>query len=343
MKEYLLVTVIKGCEGNAGPKAPQDICNILKETGKVESVLLGADQGLDYPVFLRLIDLLKRARREDRKIILQYPLQPYYYYQMQELFSQALSYLNPDKTVLWIHDINQIRFAERPVYQAEMKWLQPFKHFIVHNSAMERYLRKYLQMENCIQNEIFDYICTGHARQTDCQVLADKEPTLVFAGYLGRSKVPFLYELEKEKMSFRINAFGRREDLLANEKICYRGSFEANELPWRLNGDLGLIWDGQVDSKVDTSAQKNYTRYNTPHKFSCYITAGLPVIAWKEAAIAEITRKYQVGYLIENLYEINNLDFSRYREYQRNVFELSKKIQSGYFTKRVFKMIEQIV
>ena len=93
---------------------------------------------------------------------------------------------------------------------------------------------------------------------------------------------------------------------------------------------------------TDVNAYKNYTRYNAPHKFSCYMAAGLPVIAWREAAIAEVIRKYQVGYLIDNLYEINDLDLSLYEEYRENARKLGEKVRSGYFTKQVFEQIERL-
>lgn len=340
MEKYALVTVIKSSDGNAGPKAPRDISDIMEKTGRVESILLEAGENQDYPLFLRLIQELKRVRMKNQKVILQYPLQPFLFYEQQERFAEAYSYLDPDKTIMWIHDINQIRFADHPVYQAEMKWLQPFRRFIVHNGAMKSYLQGRLQMDLCLQNEIFDYVCGASKQKNSRLQNAEGERQIVFAGNLRHAKSPFLYELEKEKMRFTINAYGRREELIENEKICYCGGFDADVLPERLRGDLGLVWDGSADS-TDENTYKNYTRYNAPHKFSCYMAAGLPVIAWREAAIAEVIQKYQVGYLIDNLYEINDLDFSRYSEYQKNAQALGEKVRSGYFTKRVFAQVEE--
>lgn len=337
MKEYVLFTVIKSSNRNAGPKAPLDIGRILERTGKVESVLLESEEHKDYPLFLRLIREVKRIQEEDRKVILQYPLQPFSFFEQQELFSKAYSYFDPNKTILWIHDINQIRFSQRPECRAEVEWLKPFHYFIVHNAVMEKYLREYIPTGRYICNEIFDYLCGD---DIIWQTSANEEIQIVFAGNLIHEKSPFLYELEPEKMRFRLNVYGKREELIKNEKICYRGNFNADILPGRLHGDLGLIWDGFLDS-TDVSAYKNYTRYNAPHKFSCYMAAGLPVIAWQEAAIAEVIRKYKVGYLIDNLYEINDLDLSLYTEYQRNAQDLGQKVRSGYFTKRVFEQIEE--
>ncbi len=339
MKEYLVVTVVKGSLGNAGPKAPLDICRILEKTGKVDVVSLAATEGTDFPVFLKLYRILNEARERNRKVILQYPLQPHIYHDYQACYADLFQLLDTDKTTILMHDVNQIRFTNCNVYLHEMQWLKPFHHFIVHNEFMEQYLRKYLEIDTCIKNEIFDYLCDGQRYQGRESKLDINAPTIVFAGNLDASKAPFLYDLQAEKMRFYMNVYGRRVALIKNVKIYYCGSFQADALPGRLRGDMGLIWDGIIDGHLDRSAQKNYTRYNTPHKFSCYIAAGIPVIAWKEAAIAKTVEKYQVGYLIDNLYEINDLDFSIYPIYKRNAEKLSEKVRNGYFTKKMFESL----
>lgn len=334
MKKYLLITLVKGSLSNAGPKAPLDICKILEETGEVELLSLSSESGMDYPLYLELMYQLKQ-RKEEQTVILQYPLQPFYYHDNQELYSGLLSLLNPDNTWIWIHDINHIRF-DMECYKREMEWLKPFKNFIVHNIQMEEYLSRFLKIEKCIQNEIFDYLCRENL--LPIRELKDNknQKSIIYAGNLANSKSPFLYELCEENMEFQMNIYGKRETLIKNRKINYCGSFKADILPDKLRGTLGLIWDGQVDAVEDTSSQRKYTRYNAPHKFSCYMAAGLPVIAWKEAAIASVIEKYQVGYLIENIYDINNLDLSNYRQLCANVQKLNEKVRDGYFTKRVF-------
>ena len=341
MAEYLLVTLVKGSLGNAGPKAPRDICKILKEEGMVDTLSLSSEEGLDFPIFLQLYCLLKEARENNKNIILQYPLQPYLYHEMQKCYSDAFRLLDPERTAILIHDINQIRFAERAEYHNEMEWLGRFHNFIVHNERMEKYLRRHINIKKCVRNEIFDYLCEDKIETKKERKIAKGSLCIVFAGNLDYSKAPFLHNLEEDKMNFYMNVYGRRSEVIKNTRINYCGSFEADVLPSRMRGDLGLIWDGMVKAKEDHSAQKNYTRYNTPHKFSCYMAAGIPVIAWREAAIADVIEKYQVGYLIDDLYEINELDLSKYREYQKNAMGLSDKVRRGYFTKRGFEELMQ--
>ena len=63
------------------------------------------------------------------------------------------------------------------------------------------------------------------------------------------------------------------------------------------------------------------------------------MIVWRKAAIAEIVEKYNIGYVISNLYEINDLNLNDYYEKKENVKRLSKKVKEGYFTKRVLNEI----
>lgn len=336
MEKYLLITLVKGSLGNAGPKAPLDICDFLEKTGKVEVMSFCSEMGMDYPLFLKLLPVFETIKREDRKVILQYPLQPFHYHEKQELYAKLLEYLEPERTWLWVHDVNHLRF-KMEYYDDELKWLGHFKKFIVHNGRMERYLKEHIEVTKCIQNEIFDYQCCSESIKDDRKPQEQSLLRVVYAGNLTKEKSPFLHTLSKEEMKFRINIYGQREGLIPNSQINYCGSFQADVLPDKLCGDIGLIWDGEIDSAKDISMQKNYTRYNAPHKFSCYMAAGLPVIAWRESAIAEVIRKYRVGYLIDNLYEINELDLSRYAEYQKNAALVGEKVRSGYFTKRVFE------
>ncbi|QFS34603.1 hypothetical protein LV515_06955 [Limosilactobacillus vaginalis] len=112
------------------------------------------------------------------------------------------------------------------------------------------------------------------------------------------------------------------------------GQFSPQKLPSHLNGDYGLVWDG-VSSETCKGMYGQYLRYNTPHKFSLYISSGLPVIVWDKAAIAEFVKKYNVGLTISNLNDIDNLlhsvPSSQYKELQKNVIKVAEKMRNGQF------------
>ena len=72
------------------------------------------------------------------------------------------------------------------------------------------------------------------------------------------------------------------------------------------------------------------------------MAAGLSLVAWRDDDIAEVIDKYQVGYLIEDLHEINNLGLSWYRKYKENVKGLQNKIRLGYFTLKKWEEAKKI-
>ena len=115
-----------------------------------------------------------------------------------------------------------------------------------------------------------------------------------------------------------------------------------------MEGSFGLIWDG--DSLETCSGDYGkYLEYNNPHKLSLYIAAGIPVITWKGAAIADFIKKYNIGFTVNSIYEISEIigkmTLSEYEEYKNNLKGLQEKVCSGFFTKmaleKIIKMINQ--
>lgn len=341
MEKALLLTLVVRAGRNAGLKAPMDICRILEQTGEVENAVFYTERGQDFPVYLEMLDLVRKTVREGRRIILQYPLQPAEYHEKQKEFMSLLKELDPDRTMILMHDINHIRYPEVELYGREMDMLGRFRYFIVHNGKMEDYLRQFIPDSECVRLELFDYLCRPVCKTAKQVYQPGADPRIVFAGSLTREKAPFLFELEKEKMCFELAAYGNRAGRVANGRIKFGGSVDAEALPGYLTGDLGLIWDGTIDAPSDRLAQRRYNRYNTPHKISCYLAAGLPVIAWREAAIAEVIEKYRIGYLMENLYELNRLNLSQYEEYRKNAAKLSGQVTTGYFTGKMWEKVRQ--
>ena len=111
------------------------------------------------------------------------------------------------------------------------------------------------------------------------------------------------------------------------------------ELPDKIEANLGLIWDGNFDDSDENVGFKKYTKYNNPHKLSCYIAAGLPVIVWEKAAIADFVNKYNIGYTISKIYDINEIDLSDYNQKLANISKLQQEVRNGEFTIRVFDKV----
>ena len=125
-------------------------------------------------------------------------------------------------------------------------------------------------------------------------------------------------------------------------KVVYKGVFDPNSPDLPENYHFGLIWDGKSLDTCDGDTG-DYTKFNNPHKLSLYLAIGLPVIVWKEAAIAKFVEENKVGVAISSLQELNNLDKvispDLYQNYLNNITDISAKVRNGYFLSSALKKL----
>ena len=105
---------------------------------------------------------------------------------------------------------------------------------------------------------------------------------------------------------FKFHLYGNMEDYDAvakDKNIVWHGFMNADEFIKQVHGNFGLVWDG--DSLEECHGDfGSYLKYNTPHKASFYLRAGLPIIVWKESAIAPLVEEMGVGFAINSLKEL---------------------------------------
>jgi hypothetical protein len=79
-------------------------------------------------------------------------------------------------------------------------------------------------------------------------------------------------------------------------------------------------------------------RFNNPHKLSLYVSLGLPVVVWKEAAIAEFVLTRGIGVTISDLRELGDIPRrvspQEYREMAARVTSLSHRVKRGEFVRQ---------
>lgn len=180
--------------------------------------------------------------------------------------------------------------------------------------------------------ELFDYLCNDNIKAIKSN---NKKKNICYTGNLSIKKCPFIHQIDDNKINFNFKLYGIGIEEDISKNVTYHGSFNPEDINY-IEGDLGLVWDGNIDSLDSNDFNKSYTKYNNPHKLSCYIARGLPVIVWEEAAIANFVKKYNIGYTIKDFYDINNLNFKDIEQKRKNVLKLSNKVRNGYFTKRVY-------
>lgn len=314
-------------ELNAGPKAPRDILQILKKHFSIR-----------YQLFYCPTNRMEKLREQIRKLylfyfviahsktltVVQYPL----------IHLQKLTQKLGKNGILFIHDLNSIRYGT----EDEIQVIASYKYIVAHNEKMKRYLVcQGIEKHKIYTLELFDYLCNeGFPPE---RTFSPSHVVVVFAGNLIAKKTPFLYQLEEEKMNFTMHLYGVGISQDLHSKILYKGAFLPEDLPNSFDGDFGLVWDGVLDDSDQDEGFKKYTKYNNPHKLSCYIAAGLPVIVWDQSAISDFVLKNNLGYAISSLEEISSLSFSDYEEKKKNVMKFRSRVREGYFTRKVMNEI----
>lgn len=329
----------------AGLKAPADIANISKKNGykrfDIPVYTAGNSKLKDKIVLVwtmasylgRLFFTLKPGD----KVIMQHPN-----YGIKPLI-KGIPIIRKFRTaefIVLIHDLPSLRTDVRDWTEERAKWsrladsefLCTFDYVISHNSHMSEYLKQIGIPEDNIRNlEIFDYLNDSDRKQpSKCKV-----PTITIAGYLGKTKCNYIYDMIGDPDQLHVNLYGLDFDEDSKkENMTYFGSFNPEELVDHLEGDFGLVWDGE-SAKTCTGIMGEYLRYNNPHKTSLYLSSNMPVIVWKEAAIADFVRKHGVGILVDSLNEIPSaiqaLSAEEYQKICENVKKISDKLRSGYY------------
>ena len=318
---------------DAGPKAKVDIENILKRQygAKIVTYKMKSDKSNLFEKIKKTIFFFFNCSSKDI-LICQHPLiNIWWLYRAKH-------------KICIVHDLGYFRTYDQNMLKKEIKTLGRFDDVIVHNERMYKFLKDNGLKSNLIILEFFDYLTSNDIKKSNSKKF--KKPTVIYPGNWDRNKASFLYDLDENKMKFNINIYGpnkNNDNELNNKNIKFKGCFSPEEIIEKMEGNLGLVWSGRIDDSDRDTGDKKYNLYNTPHKLSCFLAAGIPVVVWEDSAIADVVKKYNIGYTIKNLYEINNIDFSDYDKKIDNVLKIRKNIISGYYTKTAInKCLEKI-
>ena len=338
MKKYLL-TEIPHNTLNAGYKAKDDIRTVLlsedfcpvdiKESFKFDKI----------PEYFKLIKNLLSLEK-GAELIVQWPIYSFFNPKFMPLFLSVLE-KKEFKIILVIHDLESVRFAsDQKSSELEKRILDLSQKIVVHNDFMKTFLCENLGLgaKKLISLGIFDYLCNEVSKERAL------ESGVCLAGNLDPNKCGYIYRLGSlETVSLNVYG-GNFDEKSASKSINYKGSFQPHELPENLEGGFGLVWDGNsADTCEGITGQ--YLKINNPHKTSLYLASSLPVIIWKEAALAPFIEKNELGFSVSCLAEIKEkLDSMTQQDYAAmlsNVKKIGAHLRRGSFIKGAIKKCEE--
>ena len=209
---------------------------------------------------------------------------------------------------------------------------------IAHTPQMIEYLKEHGVNCPCVSLQFFDYLVKCDIKHSP---ISRDGLNILYAGNLGKSQ--FLNRLSDvhnvEQLQF--NLYGKDYSGTGSKNIIYRGVFD-NESISNVVGDWGLVWDGDSIEKCN-NAWGAYLKYNAPYKFSLYLAMGIPVIVWRESAMAQYVDLYHLGICVDSLndiYEtIQRLTDSELALIQDGVTKYSEKVKSGLMLSTAVKQV----
>lgn len=266
-------------------------------------------------------------------------------------FSNLLKkYNNKLLFVILIHDLDTLRWNQNIASQNILKRKKyedknipnNCQFIIAHNDSMKEELIKMgNESKNIYTLNIFDYLTNNDFKGAE----GDRDKPIIIAGSLDKNKAKYLSRLKEiNDIEFNLYGGGYQEDP-SSQNVYYKGKFLPEDLLNCLEGSFGLVWDGD---SIDTceGGFGNYLRYNNPHKVSMYLTSGIPIIVWKESAIAKFIEENNAGITINSLREIyditKKISEKDYIIMKNNAKDISKRTSTGYYLTNVLEQINSI-
>ena len=323
---------------SAGNKAKTDNEDTLVEMGAIN---LGLPRTIRnskiLAFFLDLIGIIRACilLQKDDVLFLQYPVKKYF------SFLCHVAHLKGARTVSLIHDLGSFR-RKKLTIQKEINRLSNSDYIIASNEKMKGWLEEHGLQKPVGALGLFDYRSESKCPE---EVTEREKVKVVYAGALSMKKNSFLIELSKTLSHWQLLVCGNKEGLQGlqnNPLITYQGFVPSEEFIKHIDADFGLVWDGNsLDGCSGEYGQ--YLKWNSPHKVSFYLRAGLPLIIWKEAAVAPIIEEAGAGITISSLEELDdklaNLTPEQEKEMKKQAVNLAQKLNKGGFLQDSFRSL----
>lgn len=323
----------------AGNKAKTDYEEILKSMGAVNLGLpcqINGNRLIAFSYNLRSIIRACLCMKRGDVIILQYPVKKYF------TFICNIARLKGAATISLIHDLGSFRRKKLTVKQ-EIRRLGHTDYVIATNENMKKWLEQQGFNKPMGTLGFHDYLSANPISPLTAKRQEKDVYNIVYAGSLNLRKNAFILKMKEIDKDFRFHLYGSMTDydaIAQDKNIIWHGFLPADNFIAQVEGDFGLVWDG--DSLEECHGNfGEYLKYNTPHKASFYLRAGLPIIVWKQAAIAPLVEISQTGITINSLKELTTvlkeLTATDYEQLKINAHQLSLAINNGENLKKAIR------
>ncbi len=316
------------------PNAAKRHVDEIAHRGGFRDVAVKTGKGKVATFFRKLFSmasLLLRIGKGD-VLLIQYPFKKFYVVQCR------IAHLKGAKSITLIHDLGTFRRGKLTAEQ-EIHRLSHTDAIIVHNQRMNNWLAEHGCKLPLVNLDIFDYLSpnepkTGHT--------AGAQPSIVFAGGISRRKSSFIYDLDSCLDGCCMNLYGSGLEQDADKEwknIKYHGPIGSDEFIQTIDSDWGLVWDGD---SVDgcSGVWGSYLKINNPHKTSFYLRAGLPVIVWKDSAMAPFILENKLGIAVDSLRELSKvltgITPAQYDEFKQAAMREKSLLNDGHYFKKAF-------
>ena len=328
MKKVLITSIDKD-KGSGGNKAKDDIKYFLNKKLNFKNFDMAIDGASKAYKYYFVNTKLRSFIKEEKPDVLFFQYPNITFYVMNKMVSIYRKYVPNGKIYFIIHDIMGWQFAHREeILNLELDLFNRTDGLVVHNESMEKFLREKGINVQMSQLGVFDY----RNEKPFAKTINDK--TICFPGNLGKSKF-----LQKMKTKLTVNLYGPNQASKYPEKLHYCGNFPSDKIPGILKESFGLIWDGESINTCSGSLGE-YLRINDPHKASLYISTGIPVVTWNNAALAHLIEKYGIGITVRSLSELDskivNITDKEYQSMKEKTENLGEKVKAGYFIVNAF-------
>ncbi|MGI6232925.1 MAG: galactofuranosyltransferase [Prevotella sp.] len=275
------------------------------------------------------------AVRPDDIILLQYPVKKYF------SFVCNVAHLRHAHIIALIHDLGSMR-RKRLTVRKEISRLMHADCVIASNGTMRDWLERQGYSHKLGNLQLFDYRSVGKAPIKELTQKPDPF-RIVYAGALARRKNTFLMKMETSAEHYQLIICGNRNGLPGlkeSEHLKLHGFMSPEDFITSMQGDFGLVWDGDSLDEC-TGDFGEYLRWNSPHKASFYLRAGLPLIVWSQSALAKIVKQEGVGICINHIGDLNDilpqLTLEEINSMKRNVARVSERLSHGDYFKDALK------